>query len=61
MLTFEKDVQIDIKAASYSDRERLISSILMMRNLAVSDRRGIASLDNLKVFQNRSVDFSHKI
>ena len=61
MLTFEKDVQIDIKAASYADRERLISSILMMRNLAVSDRRGIASLDNLKVFQNRSVDFSHKI
>ena len=37
MLTFDKDVQMNVKAASYTERERLISCILTMRNLAMSD------------------------
>lgn len=59
MLTFDKDVQINIKAATYADRERLISCVLTMRNLALSSQRGIATLDKLKVFHNRTVDHSH--
>ena len=61
MLSFDKDVQINVKAGSYADRERLISCILTMRSLAMSDQRGIATLDNLKVLHNRSVDYSLKI
>ena len=61
MLTFDRDVQMNVKAASYADRERLISCILTMRSLAMSDQRGISTLDNLKVLHNRSVDHSHKI
>jgi len=61
MLSFEKDVQMNVKAPTYVDRERLIASILTMRNLAMSDQRGIATLDNLKVLHNRSLDHSHKI
>ena len=63
MLTFEKDVQINVKAKSHNDRERLIACLLTVRSLALSENHGIASLDNLKILQNRSsgLDLSHKI
>ena len=60
-LAFDRNVQMNVKAATYVDRERLISCILTMRGLAMSDQRGIACLDNLKILHNRSVDSSHKI
>ena len=61
MLTFAKDVQINVKARSFYERERLVSSILTMRALAISDLRGLATLDSLKVLHNRSVDHCHQI
>lgn len=50
-----------VKAKTYEERERLISCILTMRSLAMSEQRGIASVDKLMVLHNRGVDESHKI
>ena len=52
---------MNVKAKTLVDRERLIASILTMRNLVISDKRGISTLDNLIVLQNHSLDHSHKI
>ena len=60
VLIFTKDVQMNIKAKSYFERERLVSCILTMRNLAKGEQRGVASLDTLKVIRNRCFDCSHK-
>ena len=49
-----------VKAATYKDRERLISSILTMRMLALMDIRG-PCLDNLKILHNKNLDHSLKI
>lgn len=37
ILTFAKDVNMSIKAKSHYERERLVSCILTMRALAMSD------------------------
>ena len=61
MLTFVRDVQINVKARNFYERERLVSSILTMRTLAMSDLRGLASLDQLKILHNKSVDYCHQM
>ena len=52
---------MNLKAKSFYERERLVSCILTMRSLAMSDQRGIGTLDSLKVLHNRQLDYSSKI
>lgn len=61
MLKFENHVQINVKAATHHDRERLIASIITMRNLEMSDLKAIQSLDTLQMLHNRPLDHSHRI